>query len=107
MLIPKREIIRSDEHLKFIRMLPCVMTGMQGGCDPAHIRKGFNCMGVKPPDSRVVPLTYAEHRKQHNKGEPAYWGDLIDRAIWLSGLLWDNTGDFEKCEELIKKWKTK
>lgn len=97
MIIPKQEIIRNEAHLVFITYLPCVMTGEEGG-DFAQFWKKYDI-------KRYLPLSKSQRYKLSRMGAPDYWGDLIDRAIWLSGLLWDNTGDFEKCERLIEKWK--
>ena len=106
MLIPKNKPLRDKKHLKFLTTLPCVVTGIIGECDAAHIRHGFLAMGIKPSDSRCVPLHHTEHRKQHATSETIYWGaKRLDAAKWLSGLLYTNTGDYEECCRLIRKFR--
>lgn len=97
----KQKPIRSEKHRRFIASLPCVKTLSSGQCQAAHIRHGYFAMGMKPPDSRCVPLSWQEHGKQHQIGEKEYWGKNLDAAIWLARNLWINTGDEEKCRELI------
>ena len=97
----KQKPIRSERHRRFIASLPCVMTG-KFECQAAHIRhNGGGGMGYKPGDNRCIPLNWEEHHRQGEVGEKAFWGDNLDRAIWLAGQLWDHTGDREKCLELI------
>jgi hypothetical protein len=100
----KQPTIRSEKHRRFIASLPCVKTG-KSECQAAHIRHGYLGMGIKPPDSRCVPLNYQQHALQHSIGEKKFWGHKIDQVIWLAGLLWDNTGNREKCIELIAEFR--
>lgn len=100
----KQPKIISEKHRRFIASLPCVKTG-KSECQAAHVRAGYLGMGIKPPDSRCVPLNWEEHAIQHKIGERYFWGDDLDKAIWLAGLLWDNTGNREKCLELIAKFR--
>jgi hypothetical protein len=62
-------------------------------------------MGKKPPDNRCVPMFWEEHHHQHQISEKRYWGEYLDRAKWLAGLLWDHSGDYDKCCELIARFR--
>lgn len=105
----KKTIIRSEKHRRFIASLPCVVSLAQGETQVAHIRKcGGAGMGLKPCDSRCIPLSWKEHAKQHSMGcEEKYWKDRggIENAVLLAENLYKNTGNEEKCLELIKKFK--
>src|SRR5690348_766156 len=66
---PRQKI---EEHLKFIRTLPCLITGARP-VEAAHIRyadmrygKRDTGMQEKPSDHWVVPLSPALHREQHD-----------------------------------------
>ena len=63
-------------------------------------------MGIKPGDNYTVPLDYREHERQHKKGELSYWDD-IDAAIELAKSLYENTGNREKCLNLILNFRIK
>jgi len=105
MLIPKTKLIRDEKHRRFIASLPCVITGL-GDCQAAHIRHGYYALGSKPSDARCIPLHWLEHQKQHQIGELAYFGKKrLDALIWLSGLLYTHTGDYDKCCELIERFR--
>lgn len=92
--IPKR--IRDRKYLDWLRTLPCCRTNKLP-CDPAHISVGNNKgIACKVGDDNCVPLTRAEHQKQHSCGEKSYWGDDLDRAKRLAKDLyqiWINGGD--------------
>jgi hypothetical protein len=100
----KQPKIISEKHRRFIASLPCAVSG-RSDCQAAHIRAGYLGMGTKPPDSRCIPLNWEQHAKQHAIGEKAFWNFRLDEAIWLAGLLWDNTGNRERCLELIAKFR--
>lgn len=68
-------------YLKWIRQLPCVITG-QYGVDAAHLRAGSlrygkpqAGKGEKPNDQWTLPLSRPEHTKQHSKNELVYWSE--------------------------------
>lgn len=98
----KRQRVGGDEHLKFIRSLPCVVTGNTEGVEAAHISfeeprygklgRGY---GTKEDDSWAVPLSAEEHRLQHRMNEIDYWGAVgIDPCV-VALALWRCTGDYE------------
>lgn len=98
---------REVKHRRFIASLPCIVT-MRSDVQCAHIRKKGNAgMGLKSSDSRTVPLSVETHATQGQIGEELFWRRLggIDSAISLAEALYANTGDRQKCLELISYWR--
>lgn len=105
--VRKRPREHDEAHLKFIRTLPCVVTGARN-VEAAHIRYGdisyhkpTTGMGEKPHDKWTVPLSPAEHRKQHSMSEQAYWAEVGINPLDLAIKLWMYTGDEDACESII------
>lgn len=60
------------EYQAFCRRLPSCVSGHTGNVIFAHYRTAANSgTGIKPPFSGV-PMTYAEHAKQHQIGQYAF-----------------------------------
>lgn len=102
--------IRDKKHLKFISTLPCVRPDKRVKCGgdviAAHIRMGSMAgAGRKPGDDRTVPLCWACHSYQHNKGELYFWGDKLRKAITLAGDLYKVTGDARAAYKLLLEFK--
>lgn len=85
----KTNKLRDPEFLAFVRTLPCANTSglCFGPIQAAHVRM-YSDAGIaeKPSDCYAVPLCAVCHRRQHDIGEPRFWGDrnphdLCD-AIW-------------------------
>lgn len=75
----KRPRENDDAHLKWIRTLPCVITG-ERPVDPAHIRYADPVYGKrevgkaeKPDDRWVVPICRRKHDEQHGMNERIFW----------------------------------
>ncbi|MGL6025676.1 MAG: DUF968 domain-containing protein [Vibrio sp.] len=69
---PKEITWHSERYLKFVRSLPCVVTGKSDGVVAHHlIGHGEGKMGGKAHDLFVFPLTADEHRKFHD--DPKAW----------------------------------
>lgn len=101
--------IRDKKHLKFISTLPCVVSG-KGEVQAAHISTGRNSMGMKSGDNRTLPLNWEVHARQHWLGrESFFWEQYggVDAAISLAERLYENTGDTDKCLELIINFRAK
>ena len=72
--------VESSGYLKFVRQLPCLITGRHG-VDAAHVRysslryaKRQTGMAEKPDDRWAVPLEHNRHLyEQHNMDERAFW----------------------------------
>lgn len=75
--VPRFKEQRVDDraYLDLLRRVPCVVTGLRGGTEPAHLRLlGSGGVGAKPGDNRALPLHWELHRQQSNKnGEGKCW----------------------------------
>lgn len=105
----KRPRAESQDHLKWIRTLPCLVTG-QRPCDAAHIRYGDMRRGKrevgkseKPDDKWTVPLHHSVHMDQHSAGEALWWASKGIDPIAVASLLWGCTGDDEIAEVIIRE----
>lgn len=73
LLIPKSDIVRDRRYLDHLRAQPCIVTQL-GECEPAHLRLlGSGGAGMKPSDSRALPLYWELHRQQNNTAEIKTW----------------------------------
>ncbi|MDQ0996924.1 hypothetical protein QFZ34_002106 [Phyllobacterium ifriqiyense] len=111
--VSKKPRQKEESHLKFIRTLPCVVTGIRN-VEAAHIRYGDisygkyeTGMAEKPHDKWVLPLSPEEHRKQHDMNEREYWTLVGINPLDLAMRLWFNTGDEEACEQIILQARTR
>lgn len=77
--------VRSKKHLKFIRLLPCALSGYEGATEAAHIRH-FSGMAIKPSDAACLPLRAELHRVEHE----------IPADFWLAacGMTRDQVATF-------------
>ncbi|MHC5307554.1 DUF968 domain-containing protein [Bartonella sp. LJL80] len=107
----KRPRQTDEAHLKWVRTLPCLITGKYG-VESAHIRFGNPIFakretgrGEKPDDKWVVPLSPEMHRKQHSMNENKFWEeykiDPCQTAIALYGV----TGDDDQALVIIRNAK--
>ena len=79
-------MIRDRKYLDSLREKPCIVTGLTP-CEPAHIRWGHGGgMGLKPDDSRAIPLVPQLHRRQHQIGEKRFWAEQ-SIEFWLQMLI--------------------
>ncbi|MFH2075523.1 MAG: hypothetical protein ABIJ57_09285 [Pseudomonadota bacterium] len=61
-----RTIFRSRIYREFVAMKPCMLCGLAGPSDAHHESvTGDRGMGVKPPDSQVIPLCRLCHTHRH------------------------------------------
>lgn len=97
----------SSAHLAFIRDLPCLVTGARP-VEAAHIRFAdarYFKRGVggaeKPDDKWCVPLSPAEHRRQHDMNEQEYWAATGIDPVFVAALLWAHSGNEEIAEQII------
>lgn len=90
----KRKPREKDEgYLRWIRTLPCVITGKQG-VEACHIRfadprfaKFETPMGQKPHDKWTLPMIGDYHRQQHSMSERLFWARIgIDPCQVASAL---------------------
>lgn len=79
----KTDRVRDGGYLAFLHELPCVVTASYvieaahiSYADPRYGKSGRG-LGFKEDDCWCIPLSPAEHRKQHDRGdERAYWSDV-------------------------------
>lgn len=104
--------IEDGAHLRFIRSLPCLVTGRTDRVEAAHIRFGEPLvgkpktpMGRKPDDSWVVPLCAWAHREgpnaQHRANERAWWIDQRIDCLAIAAALYACSGDREAAVTII------
>ncbi|MER8806072.1 hypothetical protein [Mesorhizobium australicum] len=102
---PRQE---DDAHLKWIRTLPCILTGGRP-VEAAHIRYADPAYGKrevggaeKSDDRWTVPLSSSLHREQHSQAERAFWeGRSIDPCR-VALALYSVSGDDEAAEIIIR-----
>lgn len=59
---------RDPDYLRWVRTLPCVITGVSG-VDAHHmLGYGMHGMALKAPDWAVFPLSREEHARLHHFG---------------------------------------
>lgn len=100
--------IESNDHLRFIRSLPCLVTGSRGRVEAAHIRyadsahgKPGTPMARKPDDMWTVPLAPSVHRRQHSMNEKAFWAELGIDPLAVALKLHAATGDLELGMQIV------
>lgn len=109
----KRPREQDAEHLRWVRTLPCLLTGRRDTVEAAHVRypdpryaKPETGMGVKPHDRWVVPLVRDLHREgpesQHDSNERAWWYARRVDPVAVAAALWSCTGDDESGELILK-----
>jgi hypothetical protein len=99
----KEKRIRDKKHLAFVRTLPCIRC-FQAPSQAAHVRLGSICgTGLKPSDSKILPMCAAHHFESHNVGEKTFHGDM-DKVHELTGYLYEHTGNWKICVLRIREY---
>lgn len=104
----KRPRKTDDEHLKWLRTLPCVITGTRF-VEAAHVRYADPVYGKrdtgkaeKPDDRWALPVSPDKHREQHSGSEREFWTrhgiDPCRVALALHAI----SGDDEAAEIILK-----
>jgi hypothetical protein len=104
----KRPRVKAPTHLEWIRELPGLTDGVVGSTEAAHVRMGSLAHGKpesglqkKPDDKWTVPLSAAEHRRQHSMNEEVFWRlNNIDPLI-VAPLLWSASGDTDAALQIM------
>jgi len=68
----KTKFVRSVKHLKYVASQPCLIC-QSPYVQACHIRIGFLGLGIKPCDSKTVPLCVEHHAEQHTMNEQSFW----------------------------------
>lgn len=101
----------TDQHLRFIRTLPCLACGKRNNIEATHIRaasalygKRHPGAGEKPDDRWTVPQCRLCHtaQHQHHAGELAYWGVVGINPFETALALFGCSEDEEAAELVIK-----
>ncbi|RWD00138.1 MAG: DUF968 domain-containing protein [Mesorhizobium sp.] len=107
----KRPRKEDGAHLKWLRTLPCVITGTRP-VEACHIRYTDAAYGKRPtgggekPDDRwCVPMSSAKHREQHDGSEVAFWERHGIDPLRVALALYNVTGDDEQGELIIRNAK--
>lgn len=113
--VAKSKPVKSKGYLAFVHLLPCVVTGSRRDIQAAHISfpnaplgHYGRARGLKASDRWVLPLSAAEHARQHAGNEREYWASVgIDPhvlALTIHGL-WVELGDdaVAKAEAVINQ----
>lgn len=100
---------KSDDHLRFIRGLPCLVTGQRPVeaahvryADPAYFKRAVGG-SERPDDKWAIPLSPAEHRKQHGMNEQDYWRQVGIDPLAVALQLWAHSGNDETGEKIIEQ----
>src|SRR5215469_9434225 len=93
---------RREQHLAFVRQLPCVACGKVAPSEPAHVRTGTDGgVGIKPGDRYAVPLCTDCHAKQHRVGELSFWSALRFDPLNVALRLWTVSADLAAGERIV------
>lgn len=94
--------VKNKDYLSFIHELPCVVTG-KGGVEAAHLSTANPLYGhlgrgksQKASDRWVLPLSQAEHRRQHDMNEEEYWKSVAINPWALACIIygiWSEHGE--------------
>ncbi len=107
---PKKRTRDHDEaHLKWLRTLPCVISGTRP-VEAAHIRyadpiygKRETGKGEKPSDRWALPLSPDLHREQHAGSERAFWARYGIDPLRVASALFMNTGDDDQADVILRE----
>lgn len=99
----------SDNHLAFVRTLPCLASGLSGRVQAHHLTINRHRMGRKMGDDSAIPIQEELHgdtqgpQALHAVGEKNFWNrrGIDPRPVAL--FLWENTGDHDACVDFINQ----
>lgn len=106
--------VKSERHLAFVRVLPCLVCHNPIETQAAHIR--FACAEVnkrqcgkseKPDDKWTVPLCGKHHADQHAMNEQEFWLTVGIDPIKIARQLWSVSGNFEEGERIVLRAHTR
>ena len=106
----KRPREKIEQHIAFVRQLPCIVCADNTATEGAHIRysdsraaKWSSGMGEKPSDMFVVPLCGRCHRSQHSMNEREWWLEKKIDPIQTAAFLFCASGDQARGEVIIQE----
>jgi hypothetical protein len=91
---------RNREHLKFVRMQPCLICAKQPS-DPHHLPFAQpRALGRKVSDEYTVPLCRAHHREVHRAAkELPWWQSRGVAPLAVAETLWQKSQSGEALNE--------
>ena len=106
----KRPRIKDNEHLAFVRALPCCICGDDTSTEAAHLRAGnldygkrHTGMAEKPSDKFALPLCGRHHREQHSGTEVNFWTSSGVNPWVLALSLYASSGDSEMAYTILER----
>lgn len=104
--------IEEPKHLEAIRQLPCLICGLDAGCEAAHVRLGGGPgkpnpgMQQKPDDKFTVPLCINCHREQHSMGEEKFWDAQGIKPLMVCAELHALSPDIAAMRAYVHKFRS-
>lgn len=99
-MIEKSKAWRCERYLKWVRSLPCCMSGEEG-CQAHHViglNWGLSGWGMKAPDSFVMPLSPYAHGMVHKHAEWQWW-----QIEWLKQTIRQGLAVFANDAEVYEQ----
>ena len=97
-----------EDHLAFIRGLPCVICGNDIETQAAHVRfadaraaKEYTGKQQKPHDRWALPLCGRHHTLQHSMNEREWWGLAGVDPIFICLALSNVSGDHQAGCQIV------
>lgn len=103
--------VKDDSHRKFIAGLPCIVSGVEGRTQAAHIRmasaeygKPITGGSMKADDVWTLPLSVEMHDEQHRAGDELAWWQSkgIADPLKLALRLYSVTGDEVAARKIVR-----
>ncbi len=99
---------KRPDYLAWLHTLPCCVTGVYG-VEAAHLsyaapRYGHygRANGKKAPDRWALPLSSAQHRRQHGMNEREFWETVGINPHELALTLWGIYCDFDEYDATVR-----
>jgi len=106
----KRPRSKDQNHLAYIRSLPCLICMTEKKIEAAHIRmadrrlgKRETGMAEKSDDDFTLPLCADHHADQHKHNESQWWADRGIDPVVIANALWRVTGNYEIGRDIIRQ----
>lgn len=99
---------RNPVYLALVRQCPCLACGDEPS-EAAHLRMQSAAhgkrggIGKKPADCWALPLCTADHRRQHDMGERAFWGYLKINPHLVAERLYAARSDLIRMREVVAR----
>lgn len=102
--------VKDSSHRKFVSGLPCIVSGVEGRTQVAHLRfasaeygKPITGGSTKADDCWTLPLSVEMHDEQHRAGDELAWWQSkgIADPLRLCLRLYSVTGDEIAARKLI------